>query len=188
MAKVPIPRADAEKAAAEIMEILGPVCKKWIIAGSIRRKKPMVSDVEILYIPEIANVIPEGEMFKTKMSSIEAAIEYLKMGGLLKLRPNKNDDTCDGEKTKLMIHVPTGVAVDFFATTEKRWWNSLVAKTGGLDSNMRISNAALKKGYSWATSTAGFQNLADNSIVAVHSEEEVFDFVRLPYLQPTDRP
>lgn len=170
------------------MEILAPVCKKWIIAGSIRRKLPFVSDVEILYIPHTVNLIPEGQMFKTKMSSIAHAIESMKIGDLLKLRPGKNKKTSDGEKTKLMIHVPTGVAVDFFATTEERWYNSLVGKTGGKASNEIISNAALKMGYSWATSTAGFKNKKTGVITPVKSEKDVFDFVGLPYLLPKDRP
>jgi len=170
------------------MKTLAPVCKKWIIAGSIRRKLPFVSDVEILYIPYTVNMIPDGQMFKTKMSSIAHAIESMKIGGLLELRPGKNKKTCDGTKTKLMIHIPTGVSVDFFATTEARWYNSLVGKTGGKASNDIITNAALKMGYSWATSTAGFRKKGTRSVTAVHSEEDVFDFVGLPYLRPEDRP
>lgn len=36
--------------AAELCAALKPVCERLILAGSLRRRKPTVGDVEILYI------------------------------------------------------------------------------------------------------------------------------------------
>lgn len=188
MPKVKVPLAAAEKVADELMEMLSPLCKKCVIAGSIRRQKSMVSDIEILYIPKMTTIIPAGQLLPVRVSAMEVAISYMRLGGLLALRPSTTGGTSFGPHVKFMVHVPTDIAVDFFATTAKRWYNSLVCKTGGKKSNKIISTAALKMGYSWATSTEGFVNKSTGSIVPVKSEKDVFDFVRLHYLRPEDRP
>lgn len=50
-----------------------------------------------------------------------------------------------GDKNKLAIHIPSGIHVDFFATTERAWHNYLVCRTGGAENNIAISTAAQKK-------------------------------------------
>ncbi len=51
IAKTKYPRADAIAVARELCAVLKPVAARIIVAGSLRRQRPMVGDVEILYIP-----------------------------------------------------------------------------------------------------------------------------------------
>ena len=46
------PADEAKAVAAEIMRWLDPACERLVIAGSLRREKPIVGDVEILYNPK----------------------------------------------------------------------------------------------------------------------------------------
>ena len=41
-----------------------------------------------------------------------------------------------GVQNKLGIHVPSGIPVDFFATTPAGWFRSLVIRTGSKDFNL----------------------------------------------------
>jgi len=43
--------ADAERLAAEVVDLLDPVCERIEIAGSIRRRVEMVGDIEIVVMP-----------------------------------------------------------------------------------------------------------------------------------------
>ena len=43
---------EAQKFANQIVELISPFCHKIIVAGSIRRKKAQVRDVDIVLIPK----------------------------------------------------------------------------------------------------------------------------------------
>ena len=43
---------DAEKLAEQIMEQIRPFCDRLVVAGSIRRKKSEVRDVDFVLIPQ----------------------------------------------------------------------------------------------------------------------------------------
>lgn len=46
------PHAEALEIAEEIKEALAHHCERIEIAGSIRRKKPEVGDIELLFVPK----------------------------------------------------------------------------------------------------------------------------------------
>ena len=183
-----VPRADAEAVAALIMGHLDGLCERCEIAGSIRRKKEMVSDIEIVYIPKMGERENPGDMFDpTKINGVGEAIKILEEGGILEKRLNKNGHPTYGVFIKLMRHVKTGIGVDFFACSEKSWWNIFTMRTGGEESNKAVSNAAIARGLKWKSSGEGFQKRSDGSIIPVNCEEDVFRIVDLPYLPPEKR-
>lgn len=47
-----IPLETAEKAATDIVDALTPYCERIAVAGSIRRKKPWVHDIDLVLIPK----------------------------------------------------------------------------------------------------------------------------------------
>lgn len=96
-----------------------------------------------------------------------------------------NPQNPESQKNKLLRHVESGIPVDLFATTEASWWNYLVCRTGGAQTNVRICNAAIAKGWNWAPYGAGFKTR--EGLVPVHSEREVFEAVGLKYLEPEER-
>ena len=86
-----------------------------------------------------------------------------------------------------MRHVPSGIPVDLFATTEACWFNYLVCRTGGADNNLAICFAAQRAGWKWTPYGPGFTR-GSGEVHLVRSEREVFEFVGLPYLEPEQRP
>ena len=179
------PRDQAIAVARELCQHLTPVCERIIVAGSLRRGKSTVGDVEILFIPRTA--IRTIDLFSSgPVSMADEEIQRMLDAGILTKRIGSNGHTAWGDKNKLAVH-RSGIPVDLFASTWENWWNYLVCRTGPAESNIRIANAALALGYRWNPYGPGYTRLADGEVILMDSEEAVFRFVGLPFNEPTDR-
>lgn len=184
--KVKYARKLAMEVAAEICRALKPFCSRLIVAGSLRRRKLKVGDVEILYIGTLVERPDPRDWFKTiHVNQAEAEIAQLEITGVLERRQNVNGREAYGPKNKLMRHKRTGVPVDLFAATELNWFNYLVCRTGPAESNMAIAAKAQELGWRWNPYGPGFSRGAESR--QMDSEQEVFKFVGLPYKEPWER-
>jgi DNA polymerase/3'-5' exonuclease PolX len=185
------PHADALAVANELIAALqygcGPACERIEIAGSIRRAKPMVGDIELIYIPRFERRQVAPELFPRLADLADLALEKLLRDGILAKRPNKNGGTAWGRQNKLAVHVASGIPVDLFATEADCWFNYLVCRTGGAETNKAICNAAIAKGWKWNPYGRGFTERDGIGVHYVKTERDVFDFVGLPYLAPEER-
>jgi DNA polymerase/3'-5' exonuclease PolX len=190
-------RFSADKATAvaqEIIDVLQDRCEKICVAGSLRRRKPFVKDVEILFVPKFEMAIvnkPPTDLFAAppvtqQVNMAETAIQCLLDAGLIAKRPNKNGVEAWGAKNKLGIHCHSGIPVDLFTATLDTFFNYLVCRTGGAENNVRICQAAISRGWKWNPYGIGFSR-PDGELAPMLSEREVFDFVGLPYLEPWQR-
>jgi DNA polymerase/3'-5' exonuclease PolX len=183
--KQKFPRADALAVVIQLMPRLEPACLRLIVAGSLRRRKELVGDIEILYIPRFHDT--RNDLFKPTLSNLtDIALQQLITEGILEQRRNAIGTISWGEKNKLARHLPSGIPIDLFAANSENWFNYLVCRTGPGESNIRISSAALAKGWKWKPYSPGFLD-AEHHLVPVHSEREVFELVGLPYLEPCER-
>lgn len=173
--------------AEEIENRLTTHCNRIRIAGSLRRRKPFVNDVEILYIPKVVSHTPNGEFFPQTRDESRETIDALIASGFLSKRKKTNGTLTYGEKTKLLTHTESGTPVDLFATDQESWVNCLFSRTGGKNTNIIIAREAKIRGMAWLPFGPGFQE-ADGSITAVRSEEEIFEKVGLIYCPPSKRP
>lgn len=192
------PRASALPVAETLCQILAPFTTRIQIAGSLRRGKAEVGDIEICYIP----------IFKPYPKDLFGAVEPINLadreinrlmegwgGGELSIltkRPRQDGSYTWGEKNKLAIHHPSEIPVDLFSTTEECWFNYLVCRTGSKETNMRIATAAQALGLKWNPYGCGFTDLCGRfgrpgSMIPMRSEQEVFAAVNLPYLEPEQR-
>jgi DNA polymerase/3'-5' exonuclease PolX len=181
------PLADARAVAADLCRALEPHCERITVAGSIRRQKPTVGDIELLFIPRFGSRVVAPELFPRHCDLAALAIEELLRQQILSKRPNKNGGTAWGEKNKLAVHRPTGIPVDLFTATPHNWFNYLVCRTGGAENNRQIAMAAQARGWKWNPYGAGFERVAYYERFEVRAEEDVFQFVNLPYLAPEAR-
>jgi len=166
--------SEAEAVANSLVILLKPACERILVAGSIRRRQPYVSDVELLAIPKF-----DGE------DVLDRELRNMVLLGILALRLSKLGRRTYGPKNKLMVHVESGIGIDIFATTEECWPVALVVRTGGKQTNIRISMAAQKKGYQFHAYGSGFST--PNGEIVCRSEREVFETVGLPCLEPWER-
>ncbi len=164
------PRAAAIAVAKEIVTLINPVCDRLVVAGSLRRRKAMVGDVEILYIPRIET--RKVDLLHT--AEIDLVAEVLRQAcasNILQPRIGKTGNTIWGDSNKLAVHVASGIPIDFFKTDSERWANMLVCRTGSAENNIRIATAAQAKGLQWLPYGAGFFDKANKRVIKVASEQ-----------------
>ena len=171
MEKTRCPLHRAKEVANELKQMLEPCCNRIAIAGSIRRRKPEVGDIELLVIP--------------RANYLDKLLHDLMMQNVLAMRLNKRGQRAYGPKNKLMVHLPSGIGLDIFSTTEECWPVALVIRTGGAETNKRIAMAAINKGWHLKAYGSGFSTPQGNIIC--NSEREVFELVELPYQEPWER-
>jgi DNA polymerase/3'-5' exonuclease PolX len=165
--------ADAEF----LMYWLKPHCERIWIAGSLRRHKSTVGDIELLIIPKIeAGIVDRAD------AAIRSAISE----GMLGYRLNARGSHTYGAQNKLLVYKHTGIGVDIFSTDQERWPVALVVRTGGAETNKMIATAAIRKGWRFNAYGSGFTK-GDGTKVVCLTEREVFEAVDLEYLAPEAR-
>jgi DNA polymerase/3'-5' exonuclease PolX len=182
------PRAAALRVALALEAALRPHCHRIQIAGSLRREKPTVGDIELVYIPRIDQEPDPASLLSDLMevNLVDTYIAALERTGVLARRLNCKGVEMFGPQNKLMIHNYPGIPVDLFATTAESWFNYLVCRTGGAENNVAIAQAAIARGEQWNPYGPGFTR-RNGYKSPMRSEEEVFAFVGLPFLPPNQR-
>ena len=165
----------AKAIAEKIKAVLESSCERIELAGSIRRQKPEVRDIELLAIPKYDGTI----------DMLDAKIKTMIYFDMLGYRLNKPGRKVYGPKNKLLVHIPSGFGVDVFSTTEECWPVALVVRTGGKETNQQIATRALQRGMKFRAYGDGFDIPGGHNRCL--SEKEVFEFVGLPYLEPWER-
>ncbi len=152
--------------------------------------KPDVGDIEMVYVPRV-ELQPDpadllGNRVPTNLVDVQLK-EWLKAGVLIK-RVGPQGGSAWGASNKLAVHVASGIGVDFFQANRENFWTLLVCRTGSAEMNTRICNAAIARGQTW-NMYRGFEDRLTGELLYVpESEAALFAHVRLPYLEPKDRP
>lgn len=185
--KVKYPRSMALEVARELVGALRLASERIIVAGSLRRRKSEVGDVEIVYIPRQMAV--QTGLFETdteRVNVAESVLEDLLAKGVISKRLNTHGSEIWGERNKLARHNNTGIPVDLFSIEAKYWWNYVVCRTGSAETNIAICNAAIARGWQWKPYRGGFLD-ENGNLVSVCDERNVFETVGLKYLEPWER-
>lgn len=152
----------AQKIADEVVTKLSPYCSRLEVAGSIRRRKPTVNDIDIVLI-----------------ASDPWNLEHEILGLAQPFAPQLS-----GGKLKRFKY--KGVQVDLYFADERTWATLLLIRTGSKESNIRLATLAKKKGWHLAASGDGLFNEHDDR-TAGDSEESIFKALGLPYQRPEER-
>lgn len=180
--------AEALNLAYRIAGYLNPFTERIEIAGSLRRCKPTVGDIEILYIPKWETRQSSDDMFASiRINLVDDILNGWLNTGKFAKRQNTRSIFTWGEKNKLAVHCKTRVPVDFFATTEENWWVSLVIRTGSKETNLALTTGAQQRGLKLNAYGCGVTNLKTGEITPANSEQHVFELCGVPYREPKDR-
>lgn len=181
-------RTVAAEVAEEIVHTLEPFCERIKIAGSIRREKSEVGDIEVLMIPRYES--RRVSLFGDKDFDIAAEkINQMLTAGVLAKRPNVRGHFAWGPLNKLAIHTASGIGVDFFTTTAAHWYVSLVIRTGPAEFNQKLMTSAARHGinlHAYGDGTGATETHGGNDI-PVTSERHVFELAGMPWKEPKDR-
>ena len=131
--------ASAKEVADQLVRLLAPHCERIAVAGSIRRKRPQVKDIELLCASKVTSTADLFGRAVTSWYSLNKKLDALVAdGSVLKKRTNKSGRYSYGEHNKLLVHVPSGIPVDVFSSSTNNWGMSLVVRTGSKDFNVRM--------------------------------------------------
>lgn len=185
--KEKVPFNQALGVATELCVLLTPHCERINICGSLRRNRPIVSDIELLFIPKLKS--EQDGLFDTKSTDLaDVYIETLFNSGLIGKRLNSAGYVSAwGPKNKLGIHTPSGIPVDFFSTTTDAWWVSLVIRTGSKETNLRLTTGAQGLHRTLHAYGSGVEIKATGEHIAALSERDVFNLCGVDYLEPDKR-
>lgn len=198
-------RAIALAACRDVLRTLIPACaeERIIVAGSLRRLRAEVSDVEFVYVPA-KGPVQEG-LFTREGDLTLAALDQMLAEGVIAKRKNAKGSEMWGASNKFAIHCESGVPLDFFATTEECFFNVLVCRTGSAETNTLIAIKAQQRGLKWHPTGPGFEvrdlslflqhfeqsalpvKIYPGAILPVQSEADVFAFAGLAYREPRHR-
>ena len=109
----PIPYAEALPVAEELRELLAPACERIVIAGSLRRRKALVSDVELVAEPRYYDAA-EGLFDTVRRSALDAVVATLDRREVRLHRRDGSEEvqTRDGNAYKALAY--RGLPVDLF--------------------------------------------------------------------------
>ena len=166
--KAEIPYKDAKEIADKLVLLLSPHCLRIQIAGSIRREKQIVGDIEIVAIPKPY----QTGLFEDGLASV--VNQWEKVKGEL-----------DYGKTKYTQRIlPEGIKLDLFFAEEGNWGIILAIRTGSADYSHKIlASGWVKRGYK----SEGGYLIKDGKTYEVREEKDLFERLGIPYVEPRDR-
>lgn len=128
--KVAMPLAQAEAMAEQLRDNLSQYCERIVIAGSIRRQKPTIGDIELVCIPK--GQVEQGGLFDAPiaqgLSQLDQALSSLVDQKVL-LKGDRQ-----GPKYKKFhnntIDPSRQIQLDVYITTPEEWPVALAIRTG----------------------------------------------------------
>src|SRR5438067_1158328 len=121
VSKTQRPLPDAERIAAAIVADLAPSCARIQVAGSVRQRKEVVGDIELVAIPRYA---PAG-LFGDCTANL--LWEHLHAGDAYRF--TKGDHPA-GRYYQLALPLHAGVQLDLFLAQPDNWGLTLLVRTG----------------------------------------------------------
>lgn len=132
----------AENIAQELLRTLASCCERIEVAGSVRRRKAQVKDLEIVYISK-TGVFQNGTLFPIEGALIDQGLALLVERGILGW---DYDTPRNGPKYKRLVHLNSGLVVELFAAQPSTWGYILALRTGPAEFNQRLVSPPWKGG------------------------------------------
>jgi DNA polymerase (family 10) len=160
-------RALAERIAAE----LAPMCERIEIAGSIRRQRPVVGDIDLVILPK------PGQLQAIKARCVRTSPQVLMDG-------EKNFLLIMSGNIQLDIFFARGPEPDMFAPKPGNFGSLLLCRTGSKDHNIYLVSNPWLQGARWLP----YEGVElDGKIIAGETEEDVFQALGLDFIPPERR-
>lgn len=184
--------------AQEKVGLLAPHCDIIHIAGSCRRKKPEVKDIEIVCLPQNDIIWSQADMFSPPTSKKQRKGEFgMAVDGLgrhIKGNPYGK---------YMQIELPEGINLDLFMPDSFDYYRQYAIRTGSADYAAKVIATGWRK-IGWCGSDAGLRKIADctekkgtdgkstwkcvnpdaERPPAWQSEEEFFAWINVKWINP----
>ena len=154
-----VPLAMAEQVAQAIVHELAYGCMRIEVAGSVRRRRPQVHDLELVAVPRITQE-PSGDLFGTlrEVDQLAVCLALLKSERRLVPHPER---PADGPKYKRLWATKAGLQVDLFIVRPPAEFGPIFA--------IRTGPAEFSQDLVWALRRGGWR-CEDGRVLAVGAE------------------
>lgn len=183
-----MPLAEAEALANDLAELLRHGCRRIVIAGSIRRRRAYVGDIDLVCEPAIDITRDLFGDETGKLDRLDALCNWLESEGVLAKRLDVNGRACWGLGLKRAMF--KGVPVDMQAVTDPDVWGSwLLIRTGPAEFNKRLVTQQAQGGLlpNDMRFRDGFRLHGGLRRIPTPTEESVFEALGMTYVRPEER-
>jgi len=142
---------EARKIAVAICYKLQPFCEKINIAGSVRRQKAEVNDIEICCVPKV-------EVLKDGFGWDEGIIRNIQFANTVDTLGKVIKGNTDGKY--MQIELPEGVNLDLFIPDDFDYYRQYAIRTGSADYSAKIIATGWRK-IGWCGSDKGLRKMLD---------------------------
>jgi len=159
----------AEEIARDLISHLDGCFERVEIAGSVRRRRPIVRDIDLVAIPVFQTDLfgnPGGAML------LDQALRDL---GVI---------WTGGDKRRSFQWLKA--SVDLYLATQSTWALTLAIRTGSMEHNQYLCQVANSKDLS-ISYAEGLKNRTTGEVVIIRSEQELFELLDLPFVLPSER-
>lgn len=162
---------EAEEIAGWVLDQICEVCVCSYVAGSVRRRRPIVHDIDLVVVPQMDYV--QIGLFDDSIRPVSRLDVRLKNMGI---------HWTGGDKIHRFEYERADV--DLYICDQKTVALTLLIRTGSQQHNEYLCQLANKKGYSISYSE-GVR--AGNEIIPIKQEEDLFSLLGLDYVRPVQR-
>ena len=168
-----IPLDEARVIGEGILSLLGGLSTRAEVAGSVRRRRPVVHDIDIVLIPQLF-AFPDRVLMRLKESWPDMKI--LRKGPKI-----------------VGVTLYQGVSVDIYASEDRYWGTHLLRWTGSTAHNIKLCSRARGLGLKLAVSrgvleTRNIQGVVkEGALIASRTEKDIFEALKMDYVAPEDR-
>lgn len=166
----------AEEVAAQFIADFGPFADSIAVAGSVRRRRPKVGDIDLVAVPRLESMVDLfGEPTGCK-NLLQHAVRQ-KAAAL----PGWHLEADGPYYQRLLIHA---YQVDLWHTHPAHFGSVLLCRTGSKEHNIWLSMRAVRQRCRWEP-TKGL-HLSNGTLVG-DTEESIYEALGLPYIPPEHR-
>lgn len=188
-----VPLADAAKAAHFLIVLLRDYCERIEVAGSIRRHRDDVGDIELVAIPKIETE-PDGLFGERQVNRLHEKLDALLIDQTW-IKPHPTDAK-HGERYSKLIDCETGMQLDLFsastiASGASNFGLIYLIRTGPAAYSQRfvtdLRKRALHVSGGWLHRGSLGCGSYDCEIVSTPEEADVFAAAGWPFIAPENR-
>jgi DNA polymerase/3'-5' exonuclease PolX len=169
--------------AADLIKQMQHYCHRCEIAGSIRRQKPEVKDIEIVAIPRWEDITPPGSLF-ADMQQVNRLYHWARnLSGIYWLKPGTQaivpwNIKEDGKYWRGLL--PHDIKLDLFIAAPDNWGIIFAIRTGSAEFTQALVTHAARIGY---PCKEGYIRRAGQP-VPTPEERDVFDLLGVEWIEP----
>lgn len=171
-----IPPEEAWPSARRLRELLYPTDERWTIAGSLRRARPDVGDIEHVVIPGtntlrvMDGLVDPGGLFADPSQPLQKAVK-------------SDGSTRWGNRYRAVVF--QGREHEIFFTTPERSGATLAIRTGPPSLSRHCVTVCRDRGLE--CKDGGLRYIRDGSVYATPEEEDFFRACGVEYVPPEER-